>query len=185
MNYIFLFNRLFMQVSVVAAMIGLAWCGTHFAREDRMTGSADALDVSGIVRFEVLHLWLPRSLYELAKDANSLAVTRTHADFQRFLATRNQKDLWYAFTTRGFKHSGEISDCTYVRHPYRESLYFQELLEVLAVAAGHDSPSGMTEFSDATLTVVPDDFLERAPREAMRALLGDSFARAESASRDR
>jgi hypothetical protein len=166
----------FMEIAVAAGVIGLAWIGIHAPRQDRMLGSADARNVTGFVRFKVLRIWLPRSLDELAKAQTSSAVTQTHAKFQRFLATRNQKHLWYAITTRCYQGDGEFIDCTYIRHAYRETSYFEELLEVLAAAGGNPSPGGLTEFSEVSVAVMPDEILERDSQQAMCELLGDRSA---------
>ena len=141
-----------------------------------MLGPADTIDVAAYVRFKVLRIGLPRSLDELARGPTAYALTQAHSEFRRFLAARNQKDLWYAITTRAYQRNGEYSDCTYVRFPYKESLYFPELLEVLAVAAGNPSPSGMAEFQDASVTVMPDKMLAPASRQVMCGFLRDLAA---------
>jgi hypothetical protein len=169
-------RSLLMRMTVATGAIGLAWCGIQAAQQDRMVGSANAIDLAGYARFKVLRIWLPRSLDEIARGPTSYALTHTHSEFQRFLAARNQKDLWYALTARAYQRNGEYSDCTYVRYPYKESLYFLELLEVLAVAAGNSSPSGMAEFQESSVTVMPDEMLECDSRQVMCAFVRDLSA---------
>ena len=73
---------------------------------------------------------------------------------------------------RGYAANGEFSDLTYVRRPCDDRTHFQEVLAVLATAAGNPPRSTISDFSKASIHIIDDEFLDREPREVMEELLG-------------
>ena len=115
---------------------------------------------------------VPQTLIELAKRQTLPSRIRTHEGLQRTLECLRQRDVWYALTVRAHKVNGERVDLTTIRWPYRDSRYFPELLDVLALAAGEPPSDPTPGFSNVSISVLPDDWLTREPREVMHAALG-------------
>jgi WD40 repeat protein len=131
-----------------------------------------------IVRSQVLRVWLPKTLTELAvRQFPSLVAIRTHDELRRFLEGVDQKDLWYALTVRSSLANGEIEDLTVIRWPYQDPDHFSESAAVLALAAGSVPIDQTVDFSTAALHFLPEDLTGRAPREIMGELLGHSRPR--------
>ena len=155
-----------------AGLTALATVAYDVARLDQAQEASGQPGGGIIIRSEVLRVWLPQSLIDLAKRQTQPSMIRTLEELQRILEDRNQRDVWYALTSRGHQASGEFIDLTVIRWPYRDSRYFPELLDVLAVASGHPASEPGADFSDVSISVLPDDVLEREPRDVMRYVLG-------------
>jgi hypothetical protein len=125
-----------------------------------------------IIRSEVLRVWLPQTLIDLAKRQTKPSRIRNFEELHRILEDRNQQDVWYALTSRGHQESGEFIDLTVIRWPDRDSRNFPELLDVLDVASGHPPSEPGADFSNASIAVLPEDSLKREPRDVMRHALG-------------
>jgi len=86
---------------------------------------------------------------------------------KRFLGLRNQEDLWYALTTRAHQVNGRFVDLSVIRHPYHDPQDFPELLAVLAAAAGVPTRGLGSDFSTASVHIIPAESGKREPREVM------------------
>jgi hypothetical protein len=71
-----------------------------------------------------------------------------------------------------YEANGEFSDVTCIRRPYDDSLYFPEVLAILATVAGNPPHEPNSDFSRASVHIVADEFLNGEPREVMAELLG-------------
>jgi hypothetical protein len=125
----------------------------------------------GVVRSEVRRIWLPRTLIELMQRHSQSRLPETHTELCQVLKHEKLENVWYALTMRAHHAGGGLSDLTVVRRPYSESLYFAELLAVLATTAGHPPTFRDSDFSQATVQVLSDEISNRAPQEAMAELL--------------
>jgi hypothetical protein len=166
-------GRKFLTLIVIGAgSLGLFLFARQLARQDQVSEAKNHPGGGIIVRSEVLQLWLPRTLIELAKCQTEPSRIRTHGELQRILEGRDQRDAWYALTTRAHLVNGDFVDLTIIRWPYRDSRYFPELLDVLAVAGGHPPSDPNAGFSNVSISILPDDSLTREPRAVMRDALG-------------
>jgi hypothetical protein len=174
-------GNILMMIVVVAAVIGLIRLASHVTRNaharEPVGGAADFM----VIRTELLCLWFPRTLTELAILQAQSPLVRTYDDLQQFLDLRHQHDLWYALTIRGHQANGAFSDVTYIRWA-NDSLYFRELLDFLSTAAGNPPYYPTSDLSSTSVHVIADEFLKREPREVMAELLG---YRAPAADRER
>ena len=123
-----------------------------------------------IIRSEVLCLWLPEPLHELAKRPSQSPVPRSHEEFQRFLERDHQEDLWYALTIRGHQANGDFADLTFIRHPYTDSQHFQELLALVDTMAGNPPRHPTTDLSTASVHVIQRESWRREPRDVLAGL---------------
>ena len=115
-----LVGKLMIVVVVVATAIGLTQFG---AVAPRPSGAPEFSDPPGsgvIVRSEVIHLWLPENLVDLARHEFPALVARTHQELKKALERRGQENLWYAITVRGHQVNQGAADISFIRHPYRE-----------------------------------------------------------------
>jgi hypothetical protein len=148
-----------------------------FRLVSRATGPGRRLDpaeVPGggiVVRSEVLHLWSPEALMELARQQARAPVVRDHGGLRRSLELRGQQDLWYALTVRGHQVNGLFADMTVIRRPYRDPESFPEFLNVLAVAGGDPPRDPGPDFSTASIHLIPAELARREPSGAIAELL--------------
>ena len=160
-----------LAVSLGAGAIALAILGRTLNRQNQVVEADQHAGGNIIVRNEVVRLWLPQTLLELAKRQTANTVIRTHDDLRRTLDGQHQRNVWYALTVRGHQVSGEFGDITFIRWPHRDTRNFPELLDVLAVAAQRPPRDTPMDYSVATLYVVPDHLVDREPREVIGEVL--------------
>jgi hypothetical protein len=161
----------FMMIVVAVGMYGLASFSLHVANQAQELDLADRPGAGITVRSEIIRLWLPKTVIDLAKSQSSSRTVRTHDELQRFLELRDQKAMWYAQTTRGYQVDGNAVDITLIRRPYDEPQNFPELLEVLSITAGNQPLSLNAAFSKAPVHVIDPELSKREPREVMTQLL--------------
>jgi hypothetical protein len=165
-------RKLLTLIVIGGGSLGLTIFACQLARQDRVPELENHPGSGIIVRSEVLRLWLPQTLIELAKRQTQPSRIRTHEELLRTLECLRQRDVWYALTARAHKVNGELVDLTTIRWPYRDSRYFPELLDVLALATGEPPSDPTPGFWNVSVSVLPDDSLTREPREVMREALG-------------
>jgi hypothetical protein len=168
------FYRLWLEwafvVSVGTGSIGLTAFACQTSRQDRSLEPDKPSGDNIMIRCEVVHLWLPPALIELSHRRSQSRLTHDGKEFQRFLELPDHKDLWYAFCMRGHLVNGQCYDIRIIRWPCHEPREFPELSEVLATAAGNPPRDSTIEFSGASVHVIPDELLEREPREIIAEL---------------
>jgi hypothetical protein len=145
----------------------------HVSMRNQTAAEADESDWGLVVRVEILRVWLPPVLSELAKQDPPTAVIRTHEELRRHLELCGQENMWYAMIWRGHNAHREFVDIPVVRQPYGEARLFPELLELLSSAAGnsHGEPTGL--YATTSFGLLPESFLKREPRAAVADLLDD------------
>jgi hypothetical protein len=167
-------DNILMALIVFAAVIGLDRFAAHVSRQNEELAPDDYPGAGVIVHSEVVRLWLPQTLIECAKLESLSRFVRTHEELRRFLELRRQQNLWYALTIRGYQVNDEFSDVTYIKRPYDDNQCFQELLVILATAAGNPPGEPTSDLSKASIHVISDEFLTRDPRKVMAELQDDS-----------
>ncbi len=153
----------------IVALTGLA---SQVTRQDQQLELASSPGSGIVVRSDVLALWLPYSIFELANGATAVPEISTHRGLQHVLAQQNQKDLWYALTIRGHQVNGEFIDLTIIRKPYDDPNGTPEMVQILEAVAGNPPRTPDMDFSTASVHIIPDDSLNREPREVITELLG-------------
>jgi hypothetical protein len=166
-----------MGTLILAAAIGISHLPSQATRPSRQLELDDGPAAGIIVRAELLHLWLPESLTELAGRQPESAVVPTHQELRSLLERLGQESLWYALTFRCHQVDGDAADVTFTRQPYDDPQYFQEFLAVLATAAGNPPRHSAADFSKATVHLIPGDLSKSQPREAMEELLSAGTVR--------
>ena len=151
-------DTFFMMIVFAAGVIGLACLSFHVTRQDQELEPASRSGSGIIVRSEPIHLWLPRTLTELAQRQSQSRVVRTHEELRRFLEREGREDLWYAMTERGHQVNGGFVDITVIRRPYDDAAHFAELLAVLATAAGNPPRHPDADFSKLRFTSWPRNY---------------------------
>ena len=141
------------------------------SRPSRLPESDDKPGSGVTVRAEVLHLWMPETLIDLAGHQPLSSVVQTHDELPTSLERRGKEKLWYALTTRGHQVNGGIADITIIRHPYRDPQHVQEFLDVLATVAGNPPSYPTKHYSGAEVHVLPVEVSEREPSEVVEELL--------------
>jgi hypothetical protein len=165
-------GKILMGTLIVGAWVALSRLApdtNHPAHEQEPSVDVEARRV---IRSEVRHIWLPETLIELKQRGSPPRFPETHAELCRVLKLEKLESVWYALTMRGHHAGGGFSDVTVVRRPYDESLYFAELLGVVATAAGDLPNDPESDFSTATIQVIAREASKRAPLEVMAELAG-------------
>jgi hypothetical protein len=166
-------GTLLMELAIGAGSIGLIFFASFVARQDQLAVSGkDPLDAI-VSRSEVIDLYLPRTLIEVANHQTQQPPLRTHEELRRSLEVQHHRDLWYAVTLRGFQANGEFADTTFIRRPYAETDRFAEFLEIMAAATA-SPPKLWRNLASATVHLIPDELSERDPREVITELIGQS-----------
>jgi hypothetical protein len=166
-------SNFFMVLVFAAGAIGLTCFASQVSNQDQKLAAANQLSSGINVRSEVLDIWLPAALIELAKSESPTRVIRTHENLMRFLERCGQKNVWYAMTLRLHQADGDFVDIAFIRQPYRQLCLFSEFLVILAVAAGDSPDKPPDEFSTTFVHLLPESLLKRDPRDAIADLLAD------------
>ncbi len=162
-----------MGIGIVAATLVLTYIGSHATHPGRKLEADELPDGGIIVRSELLHIWVPETLTELAEQQSRAPAIRDHEGLKRFLELRDQRDVWYALTVRAHQVNGGFADITVIRRPYHDPEYFPELLAVLATTAGNPPRDSDMDFSTASIHIIPEELARREPRGAIVELLDD------------
>jgi hypothetical protein len=171
-------GTLLMVVVMGAGSMALTFFASYLARQDQLAGSDNEPGSGIMIRSEVIHIYLPRTLIELAKGQTPQPI-RTHEDLRRRLEIARHRDLWYALTARALQVNGEFVELTFIRRPYADPDHFPEFLEILAAALG-GPPNLWRNLSSATVHVLPDGLSKRDPREVISELIGQPQPPAEA-----
>jgi hypothetical protein len=158
-------------IAIAMATIALTRLAPHAARPDRELEADEPLGDGMVVRYELLDLWLPETLFELAREPSRAPALRDHQDLKRVLELRNEQDLWYALTERAHQVDGGFVDITVIRRPYHDPEWFPEFLAVLATVGGDPPRDSDTDFSTASIHIIPVELATREPRGAIAELL--------------
>jgi hypothetical protein len=168
-------SNLFMGIVVAAGATGLIRFALHVARPDPILESAESRAGTAVDRIEVLRIWFPKTLVELARSPSRSAVIRTHGEFQRFLERRHEVDLWYAYADRVYQRNGQYCDCTYVKHPYKDPFIIQELRVFLAGVAENPPHFETDEFANVSFAVIPDKLVKHDTHIAVARLVDELY----------
>jgi hypothetical protein len=131
---------------------------------------ADDLPGSGItMNSQVLDIWLPERLVDLARREPRSVQVRTYQGLRKPLELQDDQSLFYALRVR--QHARlESADITFVRDPDREPGHLQEFLDVLATAAGSPPRYPSLEYDNATIHVMPMTTSRQELVQAIQAL---------------
>jgi hypothetical protein len=167
-----LFSRLAGNLMIVVVFapiaIGLAHSNAVVPQPGAAPELSDAPGSGVIVRSEVIHLWLPETLADLARSESPALGARTHQELKKALEQRGQQNLWYAITVRGHQVNHGASDISFIRYPYRQPEYLQELMDVLAIVAGSAPRLPSADYSAAIVHIMPAGMSRREWLEAMQ-----------------
>ena len=144
-----------MTILIVAAALGLTRFASHVSRQVEKGEPADDIAACINDRYELLHIWLPQTLTQLATGEAQTQFVRRHEEMRCVLDPQDQKSLWYALTVRVHRAGCEASDVSYVRRLNDDSRYFPELLNILASAADTTSRDPTSDCSTASVQSLP------------------------------
>jgi hypothetical protein len=162
-------ERVVLVAMLGGASIGFAWLGVLSTAPSRLLKPDDEPGSGVIARTEIVSLWLPEPLIDLAAVVSPSSAPRTHLELRAILERRGQTEVWYALTARGHQIDGGAADITLIRRPYHDAEHFEELLNILAAADGQTTSSS-TRYAGAELHIVPTALAAREPRKAIEAL---------------
>jgi hypothetical protein len=157
---------------IAAGLIGLACFSFYANRRDRRLEPADRAGAGIIVRSELVLVWLPETRTGLVQRLSRSRALQSHEELRRALEREENRDLWYALTTRTEQVDGEFADLTVIRRPYDDALHFVEFLDVLATVGGNPPRRPDADFSKANVRLIAEESPNRDPREIMADLLG-------------
>ena len=150
-----------MGIVIAVALAGLTGLASQVTRQDQELELASSPGSGIVVRSDVLGLWLPCSMFEVANDVTPLQEISSHRELQHVLERQKQKNLWYALTIRGHQVNGEFIDLTIIRKPYADLNGIPEMVQILDAVAGHPPRTPAMDFSTASVHIIPDDSLNR------------------------
>jgi hypothetical protein len=160
---------------IVVVLVTTAIVLTRFSALIPQPGAApDFGDGPGsgvIIRSEVIHLWLPETVVDLARHGSPALAARSHQELKEVLERRGQQNLWYAITIRGHQANDGASDISFIRYPYREPERDREFTDVLATVAGSPTRQRSADYSKSTVHITPAGMSQREWLESMRTSL--------------
>jgi hypothetical protein len=104
---------------------------------------------------QVTEIWLPEPLFSLSKRETWSLREQRYQQLREISKSENNRDLFYALTTHSRQTNGEVKSSQSIEYPFRERGRLQELVEVLAAAAGDPPKYGPIDYSTAVIHVVP------------------------------
>jgi hypothetical protein len=129
---------------VVAALLatsltGACWVRDEWSRPTPGTGGREvALSPGSNVRSEMIGLWLPEPLQELANPEGRARIASDPEGLRRFLESRRGQDPICTVIVRGYQADGAHTDITFLRRPCEEPDHFWELWDALAAAIAEE-----------------------------------------------
>ena len=164
-------DKVLILAVIVAAAIAFTRLDSQVIRPSRTVEAEEQPGSGVVVRYEVVHLWLPETLLDESRHQPISAEARSHAEVRSLPEPLGRQKLWYALTIRGHQQNGRHASVTYIRHPYRNPEHFSEFLKALATAAGHPPIDWAPNFSKANVHIIPGELSEREPSEVVKELL--------------
>jgi hypothetical protein len=108
------------------------------------------------VGIHVAHVWLSQPLHGLAKRESRSLPEQRHDQLRKIFEGEDWRGLFYGFTVQVLQAHGGVESFHFLRYPLREPEDLQELLAVMATAAGSPPKIPTTDyFSTAAVHVVP------------------------------
>jgi hypothetical protein len=108
------------------------------------------------VSVRVAHIWLPDRLVSLARRESWLLPEERHQQLRKILEGEDWRVLFYAFTVQVLQANGRVESFHFIRYPFRVPENVQELLDVMATAAGSPPKYPTSDYySAAAVHVVP------------------------------
>jgi hypothetical protein len=92
----------------------------------------------------VAHIWLPEPLYSLSKRQSWSLRDQRYQQLREISKSEDSRELFYVLTAQMRQANGKVEPFYSIEYPFREAGRLQELLEVLATAAG-DPPKYCAE----------------------------------------
>ena len=163
-----------MLIVLAVGIIGLYRLSIHVTRHAQLVDPSNRPGSGTIVRSELIHVWLPPTLSELARLQSESPVVRTHKELQEYLAQRDGEKLWYAIVARAHQVDGRVIDLTFIRWPYDEGYSFKDMLDILATAAGNLPGGPEGDYAKASVDIMGPDLLKHDPREVVADLIEHS-----------
>jgi hypothetical protein len=154
-------------LAMIAPVIGLMWAGPPKA-----VPTPEGPPGSGIVvRSEVIAIWMPRVLRDLAMQNNGPPVALAPEALEAYLARKGWRPAWYALSYRAHQVNGKFAETTQIRRLSEASDHIDELDAVMATAAGKPPRFEGGDFSHARVEVIPESLQAVDPREAITRLM--------------
>ena len=169
-------SKLSMVVVLAAAAMGLARFASDVNVRDRALASPGGTGSGTIITSEVVCVWLPAPLFELASRPARAHRVLAHADVRRYLEERGLQGLWYAVTIRGHLVDGDVVDMQFLRQPYSEPERFDLLFDILAIAAEWSGSDCGGVRSTGFVRILPKKLALLARPDAVAALQRDPDA---------
>jgi hypothetical protein len=151
-----------------ALAIGSTWLDARASRPSRAVVGNEPHGTGIIVGNQVIRLWLPENLLEMAVHQHEPWQRRVQADLRAVLDRRGQDRLWYGLTIRTRQADGRSVEITFFRRPCcTSSERFAEFLDVLATAAGNPPD----KYAGAEVRVLPGDLPAPQGRQVVEQLV--------------
>lgn len=162
-----------MLIVLISGAIGLYRFSIDVTEHAQLADPANLPDAGFIVHSQFLHIWLSDAMAELAKRQCQSKVVRTHEELQQYLKHQDKGKLWYALIFRLHRADGGLEELARIRMPCDDAIHFDELLDVLATAAGNPPQDTDQDYKRATVQIISPALSKSEPREAIAELLDD------------
>ena len=155
-------------------MVGVAGIAAWYVSILAGAPGPDDSPGSGIIlRFEVVALWIPRVLHDMAQVQAGAPVFLSPEAVHTELKRRGLNDAWYALTYRGQQANGEFVVITQIRRLSEAADHLDEIQAVMATTAGRPRQFEDPVFPLARVKVIPDTLQAVDPRDAVTRLIAE------------
>ena len=160
-----------MAAVFIAGAIGLTRLSFRVTRPFRGPLADRKADDIYSVRSKAITIFVPSALDELARGLPDLSHIETHEDIKTCLRQRGLERTWYAIIYRQFESNGNVEVMPVSGRPFETSSRVFEFRAVLATIRGNPPHSSLVDYSEATISLIPEELANSEPGEAMADLL--------------
>jgi hypothetical protein len=154
-----------------APVVALMWARAHTNAPTQVRIEPPGSGI--VVRSEVIAIWMPRALRDLAMERSGLAVAIAPEALEADLARKGWRPAWYALSYRAHQVNGKFAEITQIRRLSGVPDHLDELEAVMAMAAGKPPRFGDRDFSHASVEIIPETLQGVDPRAAIDRLLSE------------
>jgi hypothetical protein len=171
-----LWGKTLLVALLAGAATGLTVVAFQPAKRGAQSESRDRPGSGITVRADLVDIWVPDQIYQLAKRAaaNANPLSRQALDLQ--LMNEGGESLWYAVTFQFLQEDGGISEITTIEHPYNSTKAFPSFADLLGEIAGKRQDDAGASAKAPAVHLIPEELSKRPPREAVAELLKEHRA---------
>jgi hypothetical protein len=159
-----------MAAVIIAAAIGLTWLSFHVTNPERAFPGEDRRGVH-VVRFQATVIFIPSAFDALARSPSAIASLESSEDVKACSHGRGLDRAWYAIIYRALQSDGKVVPMTSYCRPFETTWKTWEFRAILAMIRGNPPRHPLVDFSEATISLIPEAIANAEPSEVITELI--------------